>query len=591
MKQSSNYDGSTPSIVIREFDFALRGGYIDQVAEMITIVGAQLPLEALVKESGVQTDDKPKYYQGLSIGGKKMKNWARERSGMYEQNALYRMTSPLLLAAEKGELTSVEWLLSDTPLRLYKQYGVNNADDPRLKILAKTHGGFEQAVGTWLKQRSKVYAPIWYRDVTNLGIGNLALHGAILSSNQNNPKSLEVINYLLSIMPSSVDLPASKNVLTPLSLAFLTGRLDAAHALIKAGADQTTRDSQGKNLIHLALRYLSKASSPDPTKELESLLSLIDKRLLPSMMTERCRDAPTGLTPLAYWLTLSSERYYYYGRNIDTARENPEIFTTLCKDFGGAEALEMMDGSGQFPLHQAVKRSCAKLVELMLEFNPGLLVRENAMGQTPMELAESLHVRDATKGNPDIKKKAYVSLTKRKAEQFVPKDTSSDSLDGGEEEDEDEDNQDLEEESRAIRKTYRICQRAAKKHPEVMRKRKLVSVIEAREVAKRLADKMAKGREIVEDIKERMSGMSGMERGRTWMRLMGGWPGGRFIFSFESLEGMEEHSGYERGAEGGGGGGGAGGGAKQGNEEVALASDIISTTLDYRYQHTLPYFS
>ena len=335
MKQSSNYDGSTPSIVTREFGFALRGGYIDQVAEMITTVGAQLPLEALVKESGVQTDDKPKYYQGLSIGGKKMKNWARERSGMYETNALNRMTSPLLLAAEQGELTSVEWLLSDTPLRLYKQYGINNADDPRLKILAKTHGGFEQAVGTWSKQRSECFARISNLDVTNLGVGNLALHGAILSSNDNKPKSLQVIDYLLSVMPSSIDLPASKSALTPLSLAFVTGRLDAAQALIKAGADQTTRDSQGKNLIHLALRYLSRAVSSNPAKELESLLSLIDKRLLPSMMTERCRNGPTGLTPLAYWLTLSSERYYYYSRSTDTAKENPEIFTTLCKHFGG----------------------------------------------------------------------------------------------------------------------------------------------------------------------------------------------------------------------------------------------------------------
>ncbi len=120
---------------------------------MIKISGAELPLEILVKQSGVQEEEKPKYYQGLSIGGKKMTKWARERGGS-GHDTLNESTPPLLQAAYQGGLAAVEWFLSDTPLRLYKEYAANNAADSQLKTLTKAHGGLDQVFSTWLKQRS-----------------------------------------------------------------------------------------------------------------------------------------------------------------------------------------------------------------------------------------------------------------------------------------------------------------------------------------------------------------------------------------------------------------------------------------------------
>ena len=139
-------------------------------------------------------------------------------------------------------------------------------------------------------------------------------------------------------------------------------------------------------------------------------------------------------------------------------------------DFGGAEALTMMDGSGQFPLHQAVKHSYTGLVELMLQHDPALLARENAMGQTPLELAESLYVRECTKGNPDIRAGGYRPLVQRSCGEFVEQ------HDGGKGEGEKND----------VIETWRVIREFAEKEP---RPRKLVSVHEAREVARRLADR------------------------------------------------------------------------------------------------------
>jgi len=137
-----------------DFQFALEHGFIEELSEMIKITGAQLPLDALIEQSGIQDEKKPNYYQGLSIGGKKMTKWARERGGGY-QHAMGESTPPLLQAAHQGGLAAVEWFLSDTPFRLYKEYGTKNANNPRMKTLAKAHGGLDETFGSWLKQRSE----------------------------------------------------------------------------------------------------------------------------------------------------------------------------------------------------------------------------------------------------------------------------------------------------------------------------------------------------------------------------------------------------------------------------------------------------
>lgn len=152
MKRSTNF--TIVTFLEDDFIFALKRGYVEEIAEMIKITGVELPLDALIKKSGIAEKEKPKYYQGLSIGGKKMTGWARERGGNVDRSAMSESTPPLLQAARAGSLPSVEWFLSDTPLRLYKEYKDHNKEDTRLRKLADAPGGFQAVVGQWLKQRS-----------------------------------------------------------------------------------------------------------------------------------------------------------------------------------------------------------------------------------------------------------------------------------------------------------------------------------------------------------------------------------------------------------------------------------------------------
>jgi len=300
--------------------------------------------------------------------------------------------------------------------------------------------------------------------------------------------SLSVVKYLLSVFPAAIDHHASSHSLAPLATSFLKGRTDAASALIAAGADQTARDAKSRNLVHLALISLSRTPRDTTAHKFRSLLSLLDTRLLSSLFTERCRVDPGSLTPLAFWLAAISkgERYSYCQNS--NARLVPELLSIML-EFGGGGALTMMDGSGQLPLHQAVKQSYTGLVKIMLAHEPALLSRENAMGQTPLELAESLYIRDCAKGNPDIRICRYRLLEQRGCEDFVePYRFEGDGIG------------DWEREEKAIRATLEICREWASKEP---RARKLVSVSEASEVARRLAERnKARNQERLENTEE-----------------------------------------------------------------------------------------
>lgn len=61
-------------------------------------------------------------------------------------------TAPLLRAALSGAMESVEYFLSDAPHRHYSEFGKSKTarEDPRLKHLKDSPGGFDRAIAKWL---------------------------------------------------------------------------------------------------------------------------------------------------------------------------------------------------------------------------------------------------------------------------------------------------------------------------------------------------------------------------------------------------------------------------------------------------------
>lgn len=259
----------------------------------------------------------------------------------------------------------------------------------------------------------------------------------------------ELIKYLINAEPQSLETKSTEGF-TPLSLAFSLGRVEAIRILLAAGANPTARDALGRNILHLALYAVATHAV-----KLDDLLTLVDKPLLQELALERCSEAPTGMTPLARWLETSRQQ-----------KGRTETLTTLHRHTGG-EALTMMSGDGQFPMHQVVKKDSGhRILQAMLKMNPALAFVENAMGQTPIELAEALYIQSATDSAPTIPSDSlYYSPTLT-----LKKDTV-----------------DLEAQEGRVVKVWKILRQAAAENPA--QKRKLASVMQASEVARRLAQR------------------------------------------------------------------------------------------------------
>tara|TARA_R110002033_G_scaffold137455_1_gene176715 strand:- start:12 stop:416 length:405 start_codon:yes stop_codon:yes gene_type:complete len=120
--------------------------------EMSQTTAVGIPLNALIKKSGVEIKTKPRYYQGLTVGGKKRADWAQAPGG--EVHAVEERVPPLLQAAHVASIDAVEWFMSDAPLRRYKEFAESNKHDKRIKTLMETGKGFEKTIGGWLDAKS-----------------------------------------------------------------------------------------------------------------------------------------------------------------------------------------------------------------------------------------------------------------------------------------------------------------------------------------------------------------------------------------------------------------------------------------------------
>ncbi|KAK2765211.1 hypothetical protein FQN54_008910 [Arachnomyces sp. PD_36] len=340
------------------FALAMSMGQTEIMGHLIAKTGAEFPFSNLMKVAGVNLEKKPKYYQGLSVYGKKRQDWASEGGNGYSSYYNRETTDNLLLRAIKTKnLDSIRWFLSDQPEIKYKEFASTYKNDERLKLLSETEGGFQGVLSSWLGARR-----------------HLALHCAVMA-----PPSAESRNsHVELILQHSEASLNAKNRLgaTPLHFAFSLRRIMAAKSLLAAGADATTRDNAGCNLLHL---ILSKGAGDKMklTNLFEALCDLLDPELIKQLATQRTYAASKqegwGLqTPLAHWLESADDR-------------NVDMLQAILKVTGGKE-LYIMDGRGNYPIHQVVRETDTKLARVILEFDPSFAQTENATGVTPLEI-------------------------------------------------------------------------------------------------------------------------------------------------------------------------------------------------------------
>jgi len=421
------------------FQRLIEHGHIKELAEVIKRTGAGIPLDDLVKKSGVEVKEKPRHYQGLTVYGKKRKDWATAGRNLFVK-ATGLKTPPLLHAAVAGTVESVEWLLSDAPLRLYTEFAKSKAarEDSRFKHLAQGPGGFEGAVARWLGNQN-----------------DLVLHCAIMATPSED--SLKLVDYLIKTYPSALE-ARTVNGDTPFLTACLYGRVECVQMLVKAGVDQSVRNKRGENAAHLMVQRQPKAD------KLKKMMDQLDSDLVRALFTLRNNLDAGGETPLHWLVDAIGGHLGSY-----TREEGKEVLDLILGITQGAE-LEMLNGAGDSCLHAAVMKGSKWLTKHLLQFRPKLLYRENAVGRTPPEISHDRVIGDKFTSPRGItlanRQKALDSLVCQQPAAFVKEDKESDSRSASEQ-------------------VWDVCCWFMERYPD---KRRLVSLHEANDVAKRLGE-------------------------------------------------------------------------------------------------------
>ena len=445
---------------------ALSYGQPHMLAELMKRTAIGLSIDELARAHGANdSTTAPQYYQGLSVHGKKRKDWAvagRDSTGIEETEP---QVPPLLRAAHSGTLEQVEWMLSDAPLRCYKKFAQAHQDDKRLQKISSSEGGFEGAVQGFLHSRSQ-----------------LAIHCCIANSFQT-ANSLEILEYLIKVLPDAVEV-RSDDGLTPLLRAFRLHNLEAVKILIDNGADQTARDKDGLNLLHqVVLPYGHIVHAHEDTDHMRSMIETIDKRLISSMCVQRALTE----TPLALWL----------GR-LRGSHEFQAKVTRLILEYGDGSELQMLNGEGLTVLHTMARMSSSTRdedthqyllhAEVLLERMPELVFWENATGKTSLELVEDRILAlkcsgdDIAVGSRDRYHKR--SITNRPPREFINQEATGD-VDMNSSTNADQ--RDLSRRQNSKKMMELLSSTQTKLEVEGRGKRRLVALHEASEVARRLA--------------------------------------------------------------------------------------------------------
>jgi ankyrin repeat protein len=372
----------------RELNECVRKDKPELVELFITETAIGMPITDIFGSIAVPEEErkKPQYYQGLKIRGKHKTDWAAEAGGEAQESGPVpwreRTTGPFLGAVKNQGPKFVDFWHGDRCVELYEIFGQKNKNVKSVQRITKEFGSWKKAVLTWIGLRK-----------------HLAVHVAVLRLgrtplDEQKDDSDNIVKPMLDLFPGSLD-KKSTNGSTPLWLAFKNHQVESAKVLIEAGADQTTRNRFNQNILHALLLTEPRSNTEKhPEREqkdldrMEALIKLLDPTLLPDLFAGRSNSGPSGCTPLAEYLSS--------GRHIGVLR--------LLARYSPPEPYTMFDGAGQTPAHFLVTNQRAtgtrRVLRELAALHPAILRQDNAMGQLPVELAWTFYLRHQTKDAP-----------------------------------------------------------------------------------------------------------------------------------------------------------------------------------------------
>jgi hypothetical protein len=465
-----------------DLNVAMSLGRIEMIGEIITRTGAGIPLEKMIESTGVELKEKPTYYTGLTVRGSKRKDWAEQARGHQGRSMAEKDHSLLLRSVYEGCTHTAEYFLSDAPTQRYLDFAKSNATDSRIQGVAQAPGGLRGILAKWWKARSQ-----------------LIVHMAVMSGPEEDGSS-PMLQYVLETAPDTIEAKDSE-ARTPLLTAVGLRRITALKTLIGAGAVQSIRDRHGHNAMHLLLKSLP--SGGRDAELLPAILEVFDQKLLKSMFLQRSAFAADGRTPLA--TALYRERTYDDFDPLELIATCKAVFKIT-----GGDDLAVLNADGDYIVHMLARGKTNLhwgpeiVIKWLIDYRPEMLHWENATGMTPLEIAETRVFRDLVQNPPKLPEPQHDL-------KFTIIDAGNHNGSGRAGEDSElararrqidaflsDDRKDLEGRSGAWR-MHQLLLGLVAQYPG---KRKLVSVMDANEVAKRLAEKKQRAWYSTKDTEE-----------------------------------------------------------------------------------------
>ncbi|EPS41484.1 hypothetical protein H072_4612 [Dactylellina haptotyla CBS 200.50] len=448
-------------------------------------IGALLAEKKDIKDNEEEEEempDKPKYYLGLSIHGKKRKDWAKAANPNETNNNTNSDRQPMaLFAAHFGSHKVFEWLQTDAPEAALREYqkkleAQKNAEENRyLKNLQKAD---KVTIKRWMGYEH----PLLLHAV----VTNIAVRDDKEKTDQEKVTWYESnMKYFLNKNPSLLESKENCYGVTPLLFAGSVVNKYAIQALINLGADQHAKQQDtGRNLIHMILNgiqsfddYYSYSSAKRTLEEITACLDILPEDLKAWGFTQRGLGDDVAYTPLAYYMIRPSG---YYG---GSSSASPEIVEKLLEHSKGID-LGLRTSLGDLPIHTAAKETNVGILQHIVKVaTPDIILTENANGMTALELADAKRYQHIVKEIPSVDYNSWGSWTYNGSVTRMSCDKKK----------EEKKDFEFEEKDAESVKVWKVLDQAVGKATVGGRStRVLVSLKEANETAERLAKRQAK---------------------------------------------------------------------------------------------------
>ncbi|KAF3909580.1 hypothetical protein AA313_de0205684 [Arthrobotrys entomopaga] len=349
------------------------------------------------EEAEEEVTVKPKSYIGLSIHGKKRKDWAKAAN----PNATNPITNlerkhMALFAAYFGSHNIYEWLQTDAPEAALRDYqkkleGLKDAEENKyLKVLQKAD---KDTIKRWIGCDH----PLLLHAI----VQNLTIRDDKTKSDEEKLAWYETnMKYFLDKNPTLLESKENCYGATPLLLAGSVLNKYAIQALINLGADLHAKlPDTGRNLIHMLLNgihdYNENVYTASRTwQPITACLEILPEDFKAWAFTQRGLGDDVAYTPLAYYLFRTTRSYY-------AALANSEIVEHLLAHSKGIE-LGIRTSLGDLPIHTVAKLTDVKTLKVIVKASqPDVLLTENANGMTALELADAKRYQHIVKDLPD----------------------------------------------------------------------------------------------------------------------------------------------------------------------------------------------